>query len=80
MTYGMLPEISVYKDFTAQIKAQAHIFDDAIGKQLAIKVIEQILSSTASNLTQRITKEMLNSWTADLNIANLQKNVLLCLV
>jgi len=68
-TYGMLPEISVYRDFTPQIKAQAHIFDEAIGKQLAVKVIEQVLASTASNLTQRITKEQLNGWMADLNIA-----------
>jgi len=68
-SYGMLPEISVYRDFTSQIKAQAHIFDEAIGKQLAIKVIEQILGSTRSNTTQRITQEQLNTWMADLNIA-----------
>lgn len=68
-TYGLLPDISVYRDFTQQIITNAHAFDEAIGLQVAVDVIQGILNTTRSNKTQRITQETMNKWYAEVNQA-----------
>lgn len=69
LSYGMLPEISIYKDFTQQIVQNAHLFDEAIGLQVAITVLDNIMNSNRSNATQRINQDQLKELYTDLNLA-----------
>lgn len=65
--YGLNLQFTEYKDFTNQILANPSLFDTAISLQMAIKVMDMILSSTRSNLTERLTKEMLGDIYRELN-------------
>jgi len=58
---GLNLEISSYYDRTKTIVNNAHLFDNLQGLMFAAKVIEMICSTTRSNATQRITKEIANS-------------------
>jgi len=73
--YGLLPDISVYADYTNLIKNTAHLFDEAIGLQVATNVIEQIQYGTRSNLTERITEEKLRDVYRDVNLARTTEEV-----
>lgn len=66
-TFGLNLQFTSYKDFTNQIIANVRLFDEAISLQVAVKTLELILSSTRSNATERITKEMLGDIYRELN-------------
>lgn len=57
---GLNFQYSVFRDHTAQCVSKAALFDEAIGLTVAYSLIEQILYSTRSNATERITKEELD--------------------
>jgi hypothetical protein len=58
-TYGMNMELSSYRDFTEVILQNAHLFDEARGLAMAIRVIQEIKNSVANNPTTRISNEMI---------------------
>lgn len=66
-TWGMNLEFTSYRDMTTEIVANAPSFDEAVSLQMACKVLELILSSTRSNLTERISKELLGDIYRELN-------------
>ena len=55
-------------DYTSVICRNADKFDEAVGLQMAVNLIEQIISSSRSNATERIGKDQLASLYNDLNI------------
>ncbi|MBX3253919.1 MAG: hypothetical protein KF862_07225 [Chitinophagaceae bacterium] len=55
-SHGLNMEISTFKDHTESILKQAHLFDNAIGLQVAHNVVKQIIYSTRSNRTERMLK------------------------
>lgn len=65
--YGLNFEITCFRDHTQQIVRKAYLFDDAIGLQMAIKVIEQIINSTRSNANQRTAGENANKLFSEVN-------------
>ena len=52
--YGINLELSSYTDYTDLITENKSVFDNAIMLQMAINVLEQIVFTTRSNITQRI--------------------------
>lgn len=66
-TYGINVELSSYRDFTNIIVRNASLFDEAIGLQMAVDVIEQIIFSSRSNRIERISKEFAQALYTDLN-------------
>lgn len=54
-TFGINAEVATFKDHTDSIISQAHLFDNAIGLQVAYSVTKMIMYSTRSNKTQRTT-------------------------
>lgn len=66
--YGINAEITGQRDFTNLICSNAQMFDEAVGLQMAVDVIEQIIFSTRSNSTERISKEQLGQLYNDLNL------------
>lgn len=66
--YGINLEVTEVKDYTSVICRNANLFDEAVGLQMAVDLIEQIISSTRSNGTERITKDQLASLYNDLNL------------
>ena len=67
--YGLNFEVSVFRDHTQQILRKANLFDEAVGLQMAVNVIELISLSTRSNKTERITKEAADKLFNELNQA-----------
>lgn len=57
-TLGINAEILAFRDYTATIKQNAALFDEVIGLAMLQFFIEQVLSSTRSNVTERILKGM----------------------
>lgn len=58
-TYGMNMEMSSYKDYTEAITRNAHLFDEARGLLMAIRVLEEVKNSARTNNTSRIANEMI---------------------
>jgi hypothetical protein len=54
-TFGINAEVATFKDHTDYIISQSHLFDNAIGLQVAYSVAKMIMYSTRSNKTQRTT-------------------------
>jgi hypothetical protein len=65
-TYGLNLELSSYRDYTRSIVQNAHLFDNARGLLMAIRVMEEIKYSTRTNATERQSKEAIDQ--ADLNL------------
>lgn len=55
-TYGLNFDISSLRNFTNIIEQNKQIFDEAIGWQMAVDVLELIASSVRENRVERITK------------------------
>ena len=68
INYGINAELTGQRDFTNVIASNAAQFDEAVGLQMACDVIEQIIFSTRSNSTERITKEQSAQLYNDLNL------------
>lgn len=66
-TYGLNFEMTSFRDFTRPIVQNAHLFDEAVGLQMAVDIIEQIIFSSRSNKTERITREVAQALYTDLN-------------
>jgi hypothetical protein len=65
-TYGLNLEVSSYKDYTRNIVQNAHLFDNARGLSMAIRVMEEIKYSSRTNAIERQGKEAIDK--ADLNL------------
>lgn len=61
-TFGINFEISVFRDHTDSIIRNAHLFDDAIGNQMAYMCLKQMLYAIRSNTEERQVKEMLDKY------------------
>lgn len=59
-TFGLNFGVEVYYDYTDLILKNKAMFDRAIQYQCVIKVLDTIKNSTRSNLTERITKEIID--------------------
>ncbi|UXO94050.1 adaptor protein [Pseudanabaena phage Pan5] len=59
--YGFNAQLSSFRDHTTDIVSRPALFDEAVGLQLAFSMIQQILYSTRSNVTERITKTEMGS-------------------
>lgn len=68
LNYGLNLEMSSVRDFTAVICRNPSLFDEAVGLQVACDTIEQIIMSTRSNATERMTKEFAQQLYNDLNL------------
>jgi hypothetical protein len=55
-TYGINAELHSFRDYTYKILRSPHLFDEAIGLSMVYYVLEQIISTTRSNSTERILK------------------------
>jgi len=66
--YGINLELTSVRDFTQVICRNAQSFDEAVGLQVAIDVIESIINSTRSNATERLTKDFLAQLYNDLSL------------
>lgn len=64
---GLSFEVVTCLDHTSAIKANASLFDEAVSLQVACDVVELILTSTRSNATERISKELLADMFISLN-------------
>jgi hypothetical protein len=67
-TYGLNLRVSSFTDKTDSIVNNAHLFDEVIGLQMAVNVIEQYQYSTRGNSTQRIAAEQSKELYTDLNM------------
>lgn len=67
--YGLNAEIAVFSDFTRVIEDQAHLFDEAIGLQMAVRCLELYQNSVASNRDQRIAEGKATQIQTDLNVS-----------
>jgi len=68
VNYGLNAHVSTFYDHTGDIVANAALFDNAIGLQMAAQMVEKILYSTRSNGTERILKEMSEQGFAQLDL------------
>jgi len=66
-TYGLGLEISVVRDYTQEIIKQSRVFDDAVGLQLAIKVVSGLMHNTRSNFVERVGENGAELTNRDLN-------------
>lgn len=66
-THGFNLQLSAFRDHTQSILMSPYLFDELIGLEVASMVIEMIQMTTASNLTQRISKEASMQLFKDLN-------------
>lgn len=55
-TVGINAEVHALKDYTYKIKNAPHLFDEVIGLSMVYFLLEQIVSSTRSNATERVLK------------------------
>ena len=69
LPYGLNLEISSFRDHTQKILRKTNLFDEAIGLTVAIMGLEQIITSTRSNITERQTKEIANKLYLEVNQA-----------
>lgn len=67
-TYGLNIEYSTLVDFTEVILQNPQAFDKAIGLQMAAKVVESVMHTTRSNMTQRIGEAGMQRLYNDLNL------------
>lgn len=75
-SYGLILDISVYRDFTKKIVSMPHIFDAAIGLFMAVHVIEMFIYTLRSNSTERIaSNDDLNRLYVALNTSEDQTTV-----
>lgn len=58
LPYGLNLEMISFRDHTQKILRKPNLFDEAVGLQMAMMVIEMILNSTRTNGNERITKEI----------------------
>jgi hypothetical protein len=65
-TYGLNLEVSSFRDYTRAIVQNAHLFDNARGLSMAIRVMEEIKYSSRTNAIERQGKEAIDA--ADLNL------------
>lgn len=65
--YGLNLEVSTYRDFTKDILRNKHLFDELIGLQMAIQVLDLINFATRSNENERILKDSISQMRTDLN-------------
>jgi hypothetical protein len=56
-TYGLNLEITTYNDYTNEVVKNINLFDNLIGLQMAIRVLEQSQYTSRSNAEQRIIQE-----------------------
>ena len=68
VNYGMNFHISTFRDHTQQIVKKAPLFDDVIGLTMAANVVEQVVYSTRSNATERILKETIGEFGAQMDL------------
>lgn len=66
--YGLNMQIAVFRDYTRMVEDQAHLFDEAIGLQMAVRVLEMYQNSVRSNRTERITADHATQIQTDLNV------------
>ena len=64
---GILRESGTIQNFDDLVEENKTIFDEAIGLQMAISVIETMYSSTRSNFSERMTKELSSLLFRELN-------------
>jgi hypothetical protein len=58
VNYGLNAHVTTFYDHTSEIVKRAPLFDNAIGLQMAVQMVEKIFYSTRSNGTERILKDM----------------------
>jgi hypothetical protein len=68
MTYGINPQVTVFKDHTFEILKKASLFDNLIGLQMAAQVIEQALYNTRSNSGERLIKDAVDKVQANMEL------------
>jgi hypothetical protein len=68
LNYGVNLELTSVNDYTSMIVRNAQAFDEAVALQVACDCIEQIIMSTRSNYTERMTKEFAQQLYNDLNL------------
>jgi len=61
-TYGLNFDISVYRNFTATIVENKHLFDNVIGYGMAVEVLKLIINSSRSNRAERIAKSAVTAF------------------
>lgn len=61
-SYGLNLDISVFKDYTDSIIKGAHLFDNAIGLQVAYNVSKNVLFAIRSNVNERILKDQMDKF------------------
>lgn len=66
-THGFNLKLSAFRDHTQNILMSPYLFDELIGLEVAAMTIEMIATSYSSNLTERITKDLIASIWKDLN-------------
>jgi hypothetical protein len=54
--YGLTAEVHSFRDYTQKIVRMPYLFDEAIGLSMVYFLLEQIVSTTRSNATERILK------------------------
>lgn len=67
LNYGINLEFTSVRDFTSAIVRNPSQFDEAVGLQMAVDLIEQIIFSTRSNATERLQKDQSQAVYTDLN-------------
>lgn len=67
-THGFNIQLSAFRDHTENILMSPYLFDNLIGLQVAAMTVEMIAMSYASNLMERITKELISMIWKDLNM------------
>jgi hypothetical protein len=68
VNYGMNFHISTFRDHTQEIVKKATLFDDVIGLTMAANIVEQVVYSTRSNGTERILKEAIGEFGAQMDL------------
>lgn len=72
---GILRESGTLQNLDTLVEDNKTIFDEAIGLQVAISVIEMMYSSTRSNFRERVTKELSSLLFQELNGAHADNGV-----
>lgn len=55
--YGLTAELHSFYDYTQRIVRSANLFDEVIGLSMVYRVLEELVSSTRSNVTERILRD-----------------------
>lgn len=75
-TGGLNLGFEIYNDYTEFISKNKNLLWQAIQTQMAIKVLNLIISTTQSNATQRILKQLVNSAIIELHGASDKRTVI----